>query len=144
MRTFFDVWAGQLGQDGQLPQFERFDRKRFEAMGGLTVASISDNGDVRFVEVGRALTERLGRLISQEDVATDEPDSLADAYRRCARGGVPCYEHLRFDFGDDNVVTFERLLVPFSRGGPRVTHIAGLVVYSGRTRVFDDASTDAS
>lgn len=140
MRTLYDVWASQRGQEGQLPQFERFDRKRFEATGGLTVASISHNGDVRFIEVGRALTERLGRFIDERGVSNDDPNSLADAYRRCASGGVPCYEHLRFDFGDGHIVTFERLLVPFSRGGPRVTHIAGLVVYSGRTR--DDAAND--
>ena len=43
---------------------------------------------------------------------------------------APCYEHLRFDFGDGDGVAFERLLVPFSSGGKRVTHVVGLVVYS--------------
>jgi hypothetical protein len=54
-----------------------------------------------------------------------------EAYRRCARGTAPCYEHLRFRFSEHENLTFERLLVPLSRGGQQVTHVAGLVVHSG-------------
>ena len=131
---FYDSWSRQLRADGGLPVLERFNREHFAATGGLTLAEISSQGSVSFYEVGRALTERLGRLIYEGEVASEDPGSVEQAYERCARHAVPCYEHLRFDFGDGNVVTFERLLVPFARGGKRVTHIAGLVVYSGDTR----------
>lgn len=134
LREFYDAWAAIKGTDDVLPALASFDRARFAATGGLTVAAIDPDGDVRFLEIGHALTERLGRLVDQADLTGDDPDSLKEAYRRCAKGTNPCYEHLRFDFGDGNVVAFERLLVPFSRGGRRITHIAGLVVFSGETR----------
>jgi len=133
LRAFYDAWVGLKAFDGGLPTLKRFTRDRFAASGGLTVAEVDPDGTIRFLEVGRALTERLGRLVRDDDLADDDPDSMKAAYQRCARGRAPCYEHLRFDFGDGNVVTFERLLIPFSRGGKRVTHIAGLVVNTGDT-----------
>jgi PAS domain S-box-containing protein len=131
MRGFYDAWEAARGPDGQTPQFRRFDRKRFEATGGLTLAQIAADGSVTLVETGRALTEWMGRPVEIGDLAEEDADSLVEAYRRCARGTAPCYEHLRFRFSEHEGLTFERLLVPLSRGGQRVTHVAGLVVYSG-------------
>ena len=49
------------------------------------------------------------------------------------REDLPCYEHLRFDVGDGEGVNFERLLVPYSEHGARVTHLAGMAIFSGAT-----------
>jgi two-component system CheB/CheR fusion protein len=131
MRGFYDAWEAAKGPDGQTPQFHRFDRRRFEATGGLTLAEVAADGSVTLVETGKALTEWMGRPVELGDLAEEDPDSLLEAYRRCARGTAPCYEHLRFRFSEHEGLTFERLLMPLSRGGQRVTHVAGLVVYSG-------------
>ncbi len=37
--------------------------------------------------------------------------------RYCVKTGGPCYENLRFNFGDGEAVNFERLLVPYSEDG---------------------------
>jgi two-component system CheB/CheR fusion protein len=130
MRSFYDAWTAAKGPDGQTPQFRRFDRKRFEATGGLTLAEVAADGSVTLVETGKALTEWMGRPVEIGDLAEEDADSLLEAYRRCARGTAPCYEHLRFRISEHENLTFERLLVPLSRSGQRVTHVAGLVVHS--------------
>jgi PAS domain S-box-containing protein len=136
LRAFYDAWTRFKLSLDRLPDFKQFPREPFASSGGLTVAQI-DGDKLRFAEVGQALTERLGRPHDAGDIADEDPDALAEAYLRCARVASPCYEHLRFDFGSDNIVSFERLLLPFSRIGKHVTHIAGLVVYSGSTRAND-------
>ena len=138
MRAFYDTWASLKGPDGALPLYKSFDRTRFQATGGLTIATVSDADEVAFLEVGRALAAGLGRLDGDSSLVDDALDSIKDAYRRCARSASPCHEHLRFDFGDGDILVFERLLVPFSRGGRRPTHIAGLVVFSGNTQANEE------
>lgn len=133
LKAFYDAWAGLRPLDGVAPDLERFDASRFEASGGITLASIVDDADLRFVLVGQALTDRAGQTELGAYFGTEE-SAHREAYLKCARLSSPCYEHLRFDFGEGEAVTFERLLVPFSRGGNRVTHVAGMVVISGSTR----------
>ena len=134
LRNFYDAWAGLGGPDGRLPSLPTFDRGLFAESGALTIAEVAGDNIVGFLKVGQALTERLGRPLNDRDLASDDEESIKEAYRRCARGTAPCYERVRFNFGGGDVVTFERLLLPFSRDGKHVTHIAGLVVYSGETR----------
>jgi hypothetical protein len=70
---------------------------------------------------------------------TDEdPNSLVEAYRRCAKSARPSYEHVMFDFGDGDSVTFERLLVPYSDTGLGVTHLVGIAVFGGETKARSD------
>jgi PAS domain S-box-containing protein len=134
LRAFYDAWTALKRTDGRLPQLKSFDRDGFAASGALTIAEADRDTTIRFREVGGALTGRLGSEAGLGDLESDDPDGMKEAYRRCARGGAPCYERLRFNFGGGDLVTFERLLVPFSQCGRSVTHIAGLVVYSGDTR----------
>jgi hypothetical protein len=121
-----------------LPQLAHFDWSKFAATGAMTLASISPNGGVRFAEIGHALAAELGAREAPE--ALDGED-VARAYRRCAEKAEPCHEHLRFDFGDGDPLTFERLLVPFSAtGNGRTTHVVGLSIYDGQTRPRNPAS----
>lgn len=133
--SLYNTWARQRGGGGVLPSLDGFEWSRFAATGALTIASIDESAAVHFVQVGRALIEQLGRPLEDRDLASEDPISLAEAYRRCARMGKPCHEYLRFDFGDGDPLTFERLLVPFSAKARRdVTHVVGVVVYRGDTR----------
>ena len=139
--TFYDAWASLRGPRAQLPSLAYFDRRRFQAGGGLTIAECHEDGRVELLEVGKALTERLGRSIESADLQVTGEESLATVYLRCTHTAHPSYERLRFDFGDGEPVTLERLLVPFCADGPRVSHVAGMVVISGETRARTKAST---
>lgn len=133
--SLYDTWAQRRGADGALPRLSGFDWTRFAATGALTIAQIQADGAVVFVQVGHALIEELGRPIAESDLNDEDPDGLADVYRRCARTGEPTHEFLRFDFGDNDPLTFERLLVPFSASLNRtVTHVVGIALYNGHTR----------
>ncbi len=134
LRDFYDAWASLRGPRDQVPIFARFDRERFSAGGCLTIAECAPNGSVKLIEVGKALSERMGRAAADGDLMSEDPVSVAEAYRRCSHSGKPCYEQLRFDFGDGDPVTFERLLMPFSQGGRRITHVVGIAVFTGETQ----------
>ena len=132
LRDFYDAWSSLKSGNGSLPALGKFNRERFASTGGLTLAEISRDGEVRFIETGRALTERVGRPLETAGLTDDDLQSWRAAYGSCAKTQTPCYEHLRFDFAAGEPLTFERLLLPFARGGKRVTHLAGMVVFSGR------------
>jgi len=132
--NFYDQWVRQLGAKGDLPKYRSFDRAPFEASGALTIATVGPGFDINFVEVGRALLDRLGRALDNKDMADEDPNSLIEAYRQCAKSARPCYEHAMFDFGDGESVTFERLLVPYSDTGHGVTHLVGIAIFSGETK----------
>ena len=131
LRALYDAWASHGEGAAGLPRFRRLHLQRFTATGGLTVAVVDGGRQVRFVEIGKALVERLGRAIPEDRPPADEEAALAEAYLRCAREARPFYEHLRFDFGGGQVVTLERLLLPFSRSGNEVTHVCGMIVFGG-------------
>jgi hypothetical protein len=135
---FYDQWVRQLGAKGKLPRYRSFDRAPFEASGALTIAAVGPGFDIHFVEVGRALLDRLGQALNHEDMTDDDPNSLIEAYRRCAKSARPAYEHVMFDFGDGESVNFERLLVPYSDIGHGVTHLVGIAIFSGETKARCD------
>ena len=106
------------------------------------VAAVEPDGETvsfRFLKVGRALLDRLGCSLEELNGTLDRLSntddevlgSLANAYRRCTRTLSPSYEHARFDFGDGMPVSFERVILPVSNDGERVTHLVGLAVFSG-------------
>lgn len=133
--ALYDTWARQRGSTGSLPQLAQFDWSKFASTGALTIAKIEDDGQVRFVEVGRMLVGELGRPLTDQDLGGEDGAGMAEVYRQCARKGEPSHEYLRFDFGDGQPLTFERLLVPFSAGGGSiVTHVVGIALYDGNTR----------
>ena len=133
--ALYDQWARLRGPHGELPQLGAFDWSRFAATGALTFATISPEKELRFVEVGRNLIDELGRPLAAQDIVGGETAGLAEIYQRCAEKAEPCHEFLRFDFGDGDPLTFERLLVPFSaQGGGTATHVVGIALYDGNTR----------
>ncbi len=134
VRSLYDTWSHRQDVDRALPALSGFDWSRFAATGALTIAVVEDDNTVRFVQVGHALIEQLGRPLQVRDHTDEDPDGLIQAYQRCARQAQPTHELLRFDFGDGDPLTFERLLVPLSAAGDNVvTHLVGIVVYDGYT-----------
>jgi PAS domain S-box-containing protein len=136
--ALYDQWVRQLGAKGYLPKYRFFDRTPFEASGALTIATVGPGFDIQFIEVGHALLDRLGRALDNRDMTDEDPNSLIEAYRRCAKSARPSYEHVMFDFGDGESVNFERLLVPYSDTGLGVTHLVGIAIFSGETRARSD------
>ena len=135
VQSLYDTWAQRRGVNDSLPPLSGFDWTRFAITGALTIATVEKPETIRFVQVGRALIECLGRPLEAGDLAEDEESGLMEVYRRCARNGEPTHELLRFDFGDGDPLTFERLLVPFSATGDgAVTHLVGISVFDGPTR----------
>jgi hypothetical protein len=95
---------------------------------------VDREGRLRMLERGRVLIERLDRDLCEADLAPDDPEGLAESYRRCAREAQPIYDHLKFDFGDGAPAVFERLLLPYVDAGHRTTTVVGLVVFTGEIR----------
>jgi signal transduction histidine kinase/CheY-like chemotaxis protein len=87
----------------------------------------------RFLTVGKALTERFGRSLDGEPAGSVQEDSLgtlAAAYRRAVRSGLPTYEYARYALSDHAPVQFERLILPASEDGQHVSHLIGFVLFN--------------
>jgi hypothetical protein len=133
--SFYDQWGRLRGPAGDLPRLAGFDWSKFASTGALTFAAIGPDDQVRFIEVGRGLAEELGRPLSEGVVVEGDTEGMDEAYRRCARKAEPTHEFLRFDFGDGEPLTFERLLAPFcANGGQTATHVVGIAIFDGVTR----------
>jgi PAS domain S-box-containing protein len=133
--SFYDQWGRLRGPAGDLPRLAGFDWSKFASTGALTFAAIGPGDQVRFIEVGRGLAEELGRPLSEGVVVGGDTEGMDEAYRRCARKAEPTHEFLRFDFGDGEPLTFERLLAPFcANGGQTATHVVGIAIFDGATR----------
>jgi PAS domain S-box-containing protein len=133
IKSLYDLWVRQRGTENMLPRLSEFEWARFSASGALTIAAITPDHNIDFVQLGRGLVERYGRHI--EDGAIEDTAALTPIYQRCGQTKDPCHEMLRFDFGDGDPMTFERLLVPFSSSdGCLVTHVVGLAVFRGETK----------
>lgn len=53
--------------------------KRLATTGGLTLTTIGGGREVRFLEVGKALVERLGRAAPEDLPSADEEAALREA-----------------------------------------------------------------
>lgn len=107
----------------------------------FTAAVEVDGDEVRFryMHVGRSLVARSGQAMGGTGFATSATNvdddavlgSLANVYARSARTFAPSYDYARYDFGDGEPVLFERLILPMSDDGERVTHLIGMVLFAG-------------
>jgi hypothetical protein len=87
----------------------------------------------RFESIGSALLEKLGPGEQPNPAAVSEENlmgTLAGAYRRAARTGLPSYEYARYALGDGVPVRFERLILPASRDGRQVSHLLGIALFA--------------
>lgn len=84
----------------------------------------------RFRVVGTELEQRLGYTITGTEMTADSPVFYAP-YAACAREKRAAREFASFDFGTGRQPgTFERLLLPLSEDGQRVSMILGEAIYT--------------
>ena len=87
----------------------------------------------RFIEVGSALEEQLGRQLAGKFLEADDSEesvALSAAYRRAARNGLPSYEYLKYTLGHEQPGVFERLILPASQSGDTFSHLLGVAMFS--------------
>lgn len=137
LRAAYLSWhAARLPGDA-LPRLAGFDLATLDLQDHailLAVDAAGSDAAFRFVSAGAAITVRLGRPLSGTpaealELASDTPGSMMAAYRRCLRTTAPIFESARFDLGDGPALRFERLMLPLSEDGRRVTHLVGVVLF---------------
>ncbi|GLR46375.1 response regulator [Sphingomonas astaxanthinifaciens] len=138
-RSLFEHWrAIRHGRD--MPDAMQFDAGQCSEPHRLIIAHV-DLGKVPiefdFEVIGDTLKAAFPGRIKASDmpiVGSDTPAAREAAYRRCALTGKPSFEYARFDLGEGEVETFERLLLPFSSDGRTVDRIVGAVVMEREPR----------
>ncbi|MGA7803832.1 ATP-binding protein [Bradyrhizobium sp.] len=135
IRQAFDRWRSLAGGSERLPPAS----EAFGFAPGLTGSTClmrvdaddADAASFRVVSAGAALIERLGRDLTGELIAAADHDllgSIGSAYRRALRGIVH-FDYARFPLGPDSMILFERLILPLSDDGERVSHLLGLITF---------------
>jgi len=133
LREAYQAWR-RARRGGGLPTPAAFDLSALSEAGSSFLVAVSNAPDepaFRYLRVGQALTDRLGRALA--GTAPDPDDtlgSLEDGYRRCVRTGAPTYEYARYRMASEPPVLFERLLLPLSDDGATVTHLAGVALFA--------------
>jgi signal transduction histidine kinase len=92
-----------------------------------------DGEEVSFsvLSAGAFLIERLGRDFTGDLISASDHDllgSMGSAYRRALQGSA-YFDYARFPLSHDTMVLFERLVLPLSDDGERVTHLFGLITF---------------
>jgi CheY-like chemotaxis protein len=135
LRDAYDRWCALRNAGGGLPDCDLFPSDD-TAMNDNSFMVEADSGgkagDYRYVRFGNALAERLGRSLVGELVSEDgdELGSAGASYRRCQETAVPSYEYARYALADEMPLLFERLLLPLSDDGVRVTHLLGVAFFT--------------
>ncbi len=85
----------------------------------------------RVLSAGASLSERLGQDFTGDLISAADHDllgSMHSAYRRALKGAA-YFDYARFPLSRDTMVLFERLILPLSDDGERVTHLFGLITF---------------
>jgi signal transduction histidine kinase len=134
LRDAYDRWSALRNAGGGLPDCDLFpsDDTTMNDNSFMVEAGAGQADEYRYVRFGNALAERLGRSLIGQPVGADGDDlgSAGASYRRCQETAVPSYEYARFSLADEMPLLFERLLLPLSDDGVRVTHLLGVVFFT--------------
>ncbi|MEJ0094181.1 MAG: PAS domain S-box protein [Methylocella sp.] len=123
-RLWLDLHGG-----ARLPRLADFEHADIERADDLIIAAVDHATAppaIRFVSIGDAVIERLGRSREECDIALSEAEIIGTeegAYRRCVRSAKPGYEYAYFSLGHNGPFFLERLLLPFSDDGEKITHV---------------------
>ncbi len=134
VRNIYELWRRFAGEKGHLPtpkDAEDFDNGVRDNSYLLEVMGPQDAPAFRFVAVGNALTERLGRPLEGEILRASDHDvlgSITRAFQRCLKG-VAYFDYSRLSLGDGRMLLFERLLLPLSDNKTTVTHLFGVATF---------------
>jgi PAS domain S-box-containing protein len=134
IRSVYDRWKGLVEDLGVPPPARHEEQLRAELGEDCFLVRIEGRAEApsfRYVSVGTALTERLGRELAGVAVGASDEDaigSLSMAYRRCIRG-VAFFDFARYAVGEGRTLVFERLLLPLSDDGETITHLFGVATF---------------
>ncbi len=136
LRDLVALWQRERDVYG-LPQPERLDPAALGLGKNACLVAVdhaSDPPSFRFLSIGAALSQRLGQGLDGTAVSSDPSGdtifgTLGQAYASCAADRTPVYQSVRFDFGDTAPLSFERLVLPLSDGGGRVTHLMVVALF---------------
>jgi hypothetical protein len=132
LRRVYRAWRGILVNRASLPAVDDFEGLTSECR-DLTFLAEVEEGTFRYLKIGPALTNRLGRSLDGELVERHAPElvgSLGATYRNCVTRQAPCYEYARFDLGDGMQTNFERLAFPLFSASRTVSHVGGIVLFA--------------
>jgi hypothetical protein len=84
----------------------------------------------KFVSAHEELETILGRPLTGTEL--DGPGaegfgSIEESYRRCAKSGLPVYDFMRMNFGDEENMVFERIILPYASSGRTADHLVVIV-----------------
>ncbi len=134
VRNLYESWRRIVTAKGNLPcpsDASDFDNLLMDNSYLLEVTGQEDAPAFRFVQVGNALTERLGRPLEGEVLRASDYDvlgSITRAFQRCLKG-VAYFDYSRLSLGDGRILLFERLLLPISSDRMTVTHLFGVATF---------------
>ncbi|KJB96613.1 hypothetical protein N826_32665 [Skermanella aerolata KACC 11604] len=132
LRDAYDRWKALRNAGGGLPDRDLFPSDDTTMKDNSFMVEPDGTGGYRYVRFGDALAERLGRSLLGEQAGDDGDDlgSAGASYRRCQETGLPSYEYARYSLADEVPLLFERLLLPLSDDGKRVTHLLGVAFFT--------------
>jgi PAS domain S-box-containing protein len=134
VRDVYEAWRQIVSLKGHFPSPHETDDFDFGLKDNsylLEVMGPEDAPSFRFVHVGNALTERLGRPLEGEILSASDYDvlgSITRAFQRCLKG-VPYFDYSRLSLGDGRLLLFERLLLPITDNKTSVTHLFGVATF---------------
>lgn len=135
MRDLFDGWRAAADVTGRLPSMASLRERARDLADRLYLVEVGGDVDLprlTVLDAGSALRERFGRdPVRRHDAPpdVDVPAPSRRPVRRIARG-VAWFDDGRA-VGVGGSVAFERLLLPLSDDGERVTHLLGVVLFEG-------------
>jgi hypothetical protein len=139
LRQAYAVWNTARG-NRDLPRLEDLDLTGVADEGDTFIASIDASRvpvGFQFRRVGAALAGRLADELTECSAdpfsklpASEALGSLLGAYRDCERTRSPSYEYVRYNFGKNAPVLFERLLMPLSANGKTPTTLVGIALFT--------------
>jgi len=134
IRGVYDQWRRLVIGLGRLPSPAEADRLMHDIEDDCCLLQVERDQPpqvFQYVYVGSALTRRLGRELVGTQVTVSDQNvigSLAVAYQR-GLSGIAHFDYARFQFEHGVMLLFERLILPLSDDGQRVSHLAGVVTF---------------
>jgi PAS domain S-box-containing protein len=132
MRGLYDAWR----RDGaSMPTVEDIMPTLQDLVDNVLLVEFigsAEPAEMRFIAAGKKLRTSGPRfdVTLGEGGGRDIPGTVEATYRRCARLRQPMYEFSRLGAGDPDEPINERLFLPCSADGKKVTHVVGMSIFN--------------
>lgn len=134
LRVLGRRWEVSARTSGRLPRLDEIDLGGMEGTDRIFIAAVDQSSDpvqFSYLHIGETLLGMFGHSgqgaplwKSREQVL----GLLEVCYRQAVATGRPCHDWARVKLDEGRTFEFERLLLPFSDDGKRVSHIVGMAV----------------